>query len=203
MRTKYRNANAITIRRKPELPMRIPSGGPREPVERIRLPAREGATLDRLPRGGDEIEQEAQIMQAQQPQAENLLLVDEMADVRARELCARRAPAVGVERALVARETRVPEIEPSLPRQRAAGARRPRRQHAVEHVDAARDDLEHALRIADAHEVPRLLSRQERCSLRGRIEHRPAVLADAEPADRVAVEVERNEILRRAAAQLV
>src|SRR5579864_7106368 len=104
------------MRRKPELPMRVPSGGPREPLERVRLPAREGATFDRLSRGGDEIEQEAQIMQAEESQAENLLLVDEMADVRARELRARRAAAIGVERPRVAGKARVAEVEAALPR---------------------------------------------------------------------------------------
>ena len=39
--------------------------------------------------------------------------------------------------------------------------------------------------------------------MRRRVEHRRAVLADAEAADRVAVEVERDELLARARAQLV
>src|SRR5579864_6576918 len=105
------------MRRKPELPMRVPSGGPREPVERVRLPACEGATFDRLSRGGDEIEQEAKIMQAQEPQAEDLLLVDEMADVGARELRACRARAALVQRPRVSGEARVAKVEPTLPRE--------------------------------------------------------------------------------------
>ena len=68
-------------------------------VECVRSPALEGAALDRLPRRRDEIDQEAQIMQAEQPQAENLLLVDEVTDVRAGESRARRAGAARVERA--------------------------------------------------------------------------------------------------------
>src|SRR4051794_29451038 len=141
-------------------------------------------------------------MQAEQPEAENLLLIDEMADVRAAEARARRAAAMLVEWAWIARELRVAEIEPSLPRQRAAGARRARRQNAVEHVDAARDHLDHALRVADAHEVPSLVLRKLIRRVRRRFEHRCALLADGQPADRVAVEVECDELLATARAQL-
>src|SRR5437867_2523581 len=96
-------------------------------------------------------------MQTEQPQPEDFLLRDEMADVRAAEPRARRAGAPFLERPLVARETGIAEIEPALPRERAPGARGAGREDAVEHVDAARDDLDHALRVADAHEVARLL----------------------------------------------
>ena len=41
------------------------------------------AALDRRARRGDEVEQEAQIMQAQQPQPEDLVLVHEVPDVGA------------------------------------------------------------------------------------------------------------------------
>src|SRR5689334_18522494 len=79
--------------------------------ERLVLPGEELAALDRLSRRGDEIEQEAQIMQAEQPQPENFLLVDEVADVSAAEARAGRARAVLVERALVAGEARVAKVE--------------------------------------------------------------------------------------------
>ena len=169
-------------------------------LERLVLPGEELAALDRLSRRGDEIEQEAQIMQAEQPKPEDLLLVDEVADVGAAEARAGRAGAAVVERALVAGEAGVAEVEPTLARERAAGARGARRQDAVEHVDAARDHLEHALGVADSHEVARLLLGEERRGRGRRLEHRLAVLPHAEPADRVAVEVERDELLRRARA---
>ena len=94
-------------------------------------------------------------MQAQQPQAEQLLLVDEVPDVGAREARAGGAGAVLVERARVAGEAGVAEVQPALPGERGAGARDARRQDAVEHVDPALDHLEDALRVADAHEVAR------------------------------------------------
>src|SRR5690242_21743807 len=100
-------------------------------------------------------------MQAQEAQAENLALVDEMPDVRPAEAGAGRARAAVVERTRIPGEPRVPEVESALPREGAPGSGRARRQHAVEHVDAARDHLDHAFGVADAHEVPRLPGREE------------------------------------------
>src|SRR5512146_2120935 len=91
--------------------------------ERLVLPCEELTALDCLSRSGDEIEQEAQIMQAEQPQPEDFLLVHEVPDVRAAEAGAGRARAALLERALVTGETRVPQVEPSLTGQRAACAR--------------------------------------------------------------------------------
>ena len=73
----------MMMNEEPKPPITSPVGLPCEPCERIRSPRLEGAALDRLSCRGDEIDHEAQIMQAQQPQAEDLLLVHEMADVRA------------------------------------------------------------------------------------------------------------------------
>ncbi len=141
-------------------------------------------------------------MQAEEPEAEDLLLVDQMPDVGAAERRARRAGAAFVQRARVARKACVAEVEPALPRERAAGARGAGRQDAVEHVDASGDHLEHALGVADPHEVARLVRRQRGGSGRRRFEHRRAVLAHAESADRVPVEVERHELLGRTLPQL-
>src|SRR5579875_1279713 len=170
-------------------------------LERLRLPGQELAALDRLPRAGHEIEQEAQIMQAEQPEPEDLALADQVAEVGAAEAPAGRAPATFVEGPVVAGEAGVAQVEPPRPGQGAAGARGAGRQDAVEEVDSAGHHLEHALRVADAHEVARLVLGQQR-RLRRRLEHRLAVLAYAQPADRVAVEVERDERLARAAAEL-
>src|SRR5258705_10176419 len=115
---------------------------PGQARERVVPPAVERLAFDRLPRVAYEIDQEAQIMQAQEAQAEDLLLIHEMPDVRAAERRARGAAAGVVQRARVARKAGVPQVEAALPRERAAAARGARRQHAVEHVDAARDDLD-------------------------------------------------------------
>src|SRR5919106_4766615 len=94
-----------------------------------------------------------------------------MAQVRAREAGARRAGAVLVERPRIAGEARVAEVEAAGPGERGARPRRARRQDAVEHVDAALDDSEDALRVADAHEVAGTVGGQERSRPAGRIEH--------------------------------
>src|SRR3954466_14801271 len=109
-----------------------------QPGERVAAPALERAALDRPARVAHEVDEEAQIMQAQQPDAEDLLLAHEVTDVGAAEAPAGGAAAVLVEGARVALEAGVPEIEPALPGQRASRPRRARRQDAVEHVDPFR-----------------------------------------------------------------
>src|SRR5436190_16443116 len=141
-------------------------------------------------------------MQAEQPEPEDLLLVHEVADVRPAEAGAGRARAAVLQRTLVGREAGVAEVEATFARESAAGTRGTGRQDAVEHVDAAGDDLEHALRVADPHEVAGLLLRQKACGFGRRVEHGLAMLPHAQPADRVAVEVERDELRRRALPKL-
>src|SRR5256885_2077891 len=80
----------------------------------VGAPAFEAAAFDRLSCGGDEVDHEAQIMQAQQTEAEDLLLIDQVPDVRAGEAGARRAAAVSVERPVVTREPGVPQVEAAL-----------------------------------------------------------------------------------------
>src|SRR5205823_156359 len=125
-----------------------------------------------------------------------------MTDVRAAEPRARGAVTSLVERARVTGEAGVPEVDPPRARE---GAPRPggsRRKDAVEHVDPRVDHLEDPFRIADAHEVARPRIRQELRRPGGRLEGGSAVLSDREPADRVAVEAERGDLLGGAAAQL-
>src|SRR4051794_14042315 len=95
--------------------------------ERVPAPALERAALDCPARVAHEVDEEAQIMQAEEADAEDLLLVHQVPDVGAAEAPAGGAAAVLVERAGVALETGIPEVEPSLPRQRASRSRRARR----------------------------------------------------------------------------
>ena len=101
-------------------------------------------------------------MQAEQAQAEHLLLVDEVADVRAREAPARGAGAVLVERRAVAGEARVAEVQSAVPRERAtrAAVRVGRTQSNMSTPRA--NTREDALRVADAHEVARPVGGQQR-----------------------------------------
>src|SRR5207253_7421767 len=119
-----------------------------------------------------------------------------------REACARRAAAVLLQRRLVARIACVLEVEPAFPGQRGAGPSEPGRQHAVEHVDPPLDYLEHAVRVADSHEVAGVTRRQQLSRPTDGLEHQVAVLADREPAERIAVEVERRDLVDGAGAQL-
>src|SRR5438034_10415541 len=95
----------------------------REAVERVAHERGELAPLDRGPRVGGQVEHEAQIMQAEEPQAEQFLLVDEVADVGAGEARASGTGTVFAERALVLGEAGVAEVEPASPGERRAGAR--------------------------------------------------------------------------------
>src|SRR6188472_3986763 len=141
-------------------------------------------------------------MQAEQAKTENLLLVEEVAHVRAREPRAGRAAAALLERPPVARELAGLDVQLALPGERAAGPRVPRRQDAVEHVDPALDHLEDADGVADPHEVARPVAWEQPGRPRRRVEHLLAGLADRQPAERVAVEAELGDLLDAAAAEL-
>src|SRR5215217_1058503 len=141
---KYRKANIARRTRKKPLPTRNllawRCGGLLEAVERRPRPSRQ-------------VEQESDVVLRQKYQAEELLLVDQMAQVRTAEAATRRTGAILVQRLRLAREPRVSQVQAPLP-----GERRPRPaeasgQHTVEHVNSAGDDLENACRIPDAHEV--------------------------------------------------
>ena len=113
-----------------------------------------------------------------------------------------RAAAAFLERSRIAGEPGVAQVEPAARGERRAGARGASRQHAVEHVDPARDHLEDALRIAEPHEVPRPVGGKQRRRPGDRVEHLGSALADREPAERVAVERQPDDLLDRASAQL-
>src|SRR5207302_1421897 len=125
-----------------------------------------------------------------------------MAEVRAGEPGAGRARARLVERTGITREPGVLEIEPSAPREGAARARRARRQNAVEHVDTAVDHFQDARGIADPHEVPRPVEREELRRPGGRLEHQRPFLADRQTAERVPVELELRDRGDRRAPKL-
>ena len=73
-----------------------------------------------------------------------------------------------------------------------AVARVARGQDAVEHVDAARDALHEIDRRADAHQVAGAIGREQRRRLLGDVVHQRNRLADAESADRIRLEADRD-----------
>src|SRR5512132_2192814 len=164
---KYRKANIARMTRKKPLPTRNllawRCGGLLEAVERRRLERGELISLDRRPRPGRQVEQESDVVLGQKYQAEQLLLLDEVAQVCAAEAAARRTGAILVERLRVARKARVLEVEAAIPGEGGARPAEASGQDAVEHVDSAGDDLQDAGRIADPHAVAWPVGRQPRC----------------------------------------
>ena len=75
-------------------------------------------------------------------------------------------------------------------------------QDAVEHVHAARDQLEHLRRRAQAHRVARFVRGQMRLAPFDRLHHLRFRFAHAHSADGVAVEIHRGQRLRARAPQI-
>ena len=108
-----------------------------------------------------EAQVEGEVVQGQEPVAEELARHEEVAQVGAREAAARLAGALGVERRAVARGSgrcsmlSGPSGVKACPLRRVA-----RRQHAVEEIDAAGHRLHQVVGLAHAHEVARAVGRQ-------------------------------------------
>src|SRR3989442_5295966 len=163
----------------------------------------ERAADDRLAHRRHEAEVEAHVVQREQPVREQLLRHEEMAEIRAREGATRVTVTDGVERAALTDPLRLFDRHRSARRERLSVARIARRQHAVEHVDAARDRLHEVLRLANTHEIPRAVGGQRGRHARGELEHRRLGLADGEAADGVAVEAEGHRALDGLRSELV
>ena len=88
-----------------------------------------------------------------------------------------------------------------LVREGRAVARHARWQDAIEHVDAARDQLDQLRRCAQPHRVPRQARRQERLRQFNRLENFRFRLADAHAADGVTIKLHRDDGLRALLAQ--
>ena len=102
------------------------------------------------------------------------------------------------------RKTRVAEVEATLAGEGRAHAAGARRQHAVEHVDAHAHTAHKRRRVADTHQVARLVLghvlTRERCQ---RLEHGLVVLAHRIAADAVTREVAALlQMAQRAQAQI-
>src|SRR5436190_19308099 len=77
-------------------------------------------------------------------------------DIGAAVVRAGGAAASRIKRLQVLREPRIANIDRTVSREGLAGASRTRRQHAVEHVDAAHARADAVLGFADTHQVARL-----------------------------------------------
>src|SRR5579862_7985055 len=118
-----------------------------------------------------------------------------MMQVSARKMPARVAVAGGIDRSRVAAMTCIADAYIAVAREKPAVSGVPRRQHAVEHVDAGQDARDDVLRGADAHQVTRLVVRKTRRRMVEHAHHLVLGLANGQTADRVAVEADAGEAL--------
>src|SRR3546814_1826356 len=98
---------------------------------------RSPAGRDGIPQPGHELLIVMQIVTAQQDRTKHLLGLEKMMQVGAAVVGAGRTGAVGVERTRVVAVAGVEQVEHGAAGEGLAGAPAARRQHAVEHVDAA------------------------------------------------------------------
>ena len=120
----------------------------------------------------------------------------QMTQIRAGKVPARITTTAGIWRVKVLSITRVLDHQRSPRRQELSVARVPRRQHAVEHVDAARHAFDEIVRHAGPHQISRTIRRQQRRGMRDDLVHHIHRFADAESADPVAFEPDVNGRLR-------
>src|SRR5581483_6699795 len=116
----------------------------------------EAALRDRLAGAGHQLLIELDIVVGEQHGPERLARADEMMQIGALVLRGRTL-AFRIERCLVLGVAGVAEIELSLPGEGLTVAARAGRQHAIKHVDAARDGRKQILRRADPHQVAGLV----------------------------------------------
>ena len=89
---------------------------------------------------------------------------------------------------------RVAQIERPVPGEGLAVAARARRQHAIEHVDAAQHRAHDIVRLAHAHQIVRSVGGQMRHRRVERVEHRGLAFTDRKTADRITVEADLHAV---------
>ena len=150
---------------------------------------------------GDEV---VDVVDREQARPEDLVHVQQVPDVGAREVHAGVATAARVERGEILGEaSRLGGQGAAASHERRRVARQTGRHHAVEHVDAEFHAFEDLFRGADAHQVARLVLGQERGDERGHVEHLLLGFADGDAADSAAVEVERGDVRGGLGAEVV
>src|SRR5215831_17081662 len=102
------------------------------------------------------------IMMGRKDRRSDLTRGEEMPKIRARVTPAHRATAFWVDGPLVLYIPRVLDQHPAFTRIQARVTRRPRRQHAIHHVNAARHVIRNLLRPSNSHEITRPSLRQQR-----------------------------------------
>ena len=122
--------------------------------------------------------------------------------ISARIAAAGRAGAVLVQRPGVLGVACVLHVDDRAPREDLAGPARSRRQDAIHHVDSAFDGPHDVVRLANAHQVARLVLRQLPRRMIKACEHRLLPLAHGQAPHGIAVEADRLQILGAPRAQV-
>src|SRR5690625_1556336 len=136
-----------------------------------------------------------QIMPGQQHRGDDLAGAEDMMQIGAAIAPAARTGAILVQRARIVAMAGIPDIDGPPPREGLPRAAASRRQHAVEHVDAATDSADNIVRLADPHKIARPLLRQLARRIVEHPEHGLLPLANGKSADRIAVETDSGQRL--------
>ena len=105
-------------------------------------------------------------------------------------IAARIAFAALFEYRMIVRMHRILHHEPSRPRHCHSVARHTRREYAVKHVNAVPHSREKVVRRPDAHEIARLVLRQQLHRIGENLLHQLMRLADTQPSDRISRQIE-------------
>src|SRR5665213_1433438 len=124
-----------------------------------------------------------------------------MPQIRARVVLAGEATAAFLDRTEVGFDGATLDVDGSLAREGGAVAGDAGWQHAVKHIDAARDQLDHLRRRSKSHRVTSLAGWQKWLRRFHRLHHFMLRLADAHAADGVSVEFHFNQGARTLFAQ--
>src|SRR5690242_6332555 len=125
-----------------------------------------------------------------------------MPQIRARVAATDGTVARLVERPLVLHPLRVFDVQLAARRERLPGAAVASWQHTVKHIDAACDRLDQIFGSADAHQITRRFWRHTWRDVVDDLKHDGLLFADAQAADRVAVEADLDGLLEAAAPQI-
>src|SRR3989441_4649981 len=169
----------------------VPTSGPRPARHGPAAP--EGPLPERGPELAHETQVEMEVVQRRERGPEHLPRQDEMAQRTPAEVPAGVANAPLLHRARIAGVTGVADHDLAVPREKRSVARVARRQDTIKHVISHRHEAKQIAGRADTHQVARLRVREPGD---GRRRHPRGIgwrLPDRQPADGIAVEVERRE----------
>ena len=133
---------------------------------------------------------------------QQLLGPEQMRQIGPREPGAEEARAVVLDRRWIIEEASVADVQPTARDPQLAVPRDPRREHAVEQVDAAVDRLEEVRRRAEPHQVSRpwVVGQERDRDVERRVALRRGLIA-GQSADADAIERQRGDEARRCLAQ--